>query len=1068
MHLPLLTSLPPRWRKILLWSVGLVLFYTVVGFLILPLIIKSVAVSQLSKRLGGREVTIQKVKLNPYVLSLTIRGLLIKDKDGQPFVSWDEVYVNFQLASFFQHPWVFKEVSTTKPFIRVQVNKDYTFNFSDLVTQFSTNAPSKEPPKPLALRIDRLRIAGAAASLTDLTPRTPFERRLGPIDVTLINFQTDPANKNPYSVAGTTDAGERFGWSGYFYLQPLRSQGDFSLENLSLNKYAPLYQDFFRFQIVDGTVDVHTSYHFEITATNKVAWVTNSSMNLHSLKVTESKDGPTLLELPDFKLTGASLDTGAQTASMDSMSGTGARITVRRDKDASINLVESTRPTVGISQSEGVLLMLRAVTNAVTLFLNTTNAWRGTLRDIEFHNCALELHDLANPRPVRLLLDNIDLSAKHISNQPGENMSASASLRWNTNGSIKSDITASLSPVAVDIQLALDKLELHPLDPYLEPRLDLLVLGSKLSMNGHIRMRVTNSELPDISFQGDSHLDDFSTVDGAMGEDLLKWGSVRLSGMEARLNPETVNIKQASVEDAYVRVIIGTNKTINLLTALRMGPTNVAAAPTAKESAAARKKKKEKPEAQVAESSTNSPFASLPKFSIGSVVLSNVNVQFTDRSVSPSVNMTVKEAGGTIDGLSSDQMGHATLKLFAKVDGVGPVEVSGTVNPISPTATNDIKILVKDVDLTPTSPYVGKFAGYHLEEGKLGMELEYHMQGRKLQSENRIVLDRFTFGDKVNSPDATKLPVRLAIAILKDRDGRIKLDVPIEGSLDDPQFRLHKVIISAIENILTKIATSPFSALGAVFGGHGEEIRYQDFDPGSAELQQAGKGKLDSLVKGLYERPGLQLEISGSIDPDADREGLRHRALEKRLRIAKWMSLRKTDQQNISPAQITLTPQERLQYMKELYAGALSTGQLAFTPFKTNVSGQSSTALTPEMAAQLLAEMRPQEAQRGASALMQGSGTKSATPEKPPAGATAQATAPATKPPTVENTVEEALANSFPVTDADLQALAAERCKNVREYILQSGKVEANRLFLAEKTAQGPKTQGCRVYLELR
>src|SRR5208283_2175676 len=105
-----------------------------------------------------------------------------------PFVSWDEVYVNLQLASFFGHTWIFKEISTKKPFVRVQMNADQTFNFSDLITKFSTNAPPAKPSKPLALRIDRLQIAGATASLADLTTRTPFKRVLGPLDVTLVNF----------------------------------------------------------------------------------------------------------------------------------------------------------------------------------------------------------------------------------------------------------------------------------------------------------------------------------------------------------------------------------------------------------------------------------------------------------------------------------------------------------------------------------------------------------------------------------------------------------------------------------------------------------------------------------------------------------------------------------------------------------------------------------------------------------------------------------------------------------------------------------------------------------------
>jgi hypothetical protein len=173
--------------------------YGILGFFVLPPIIRAVAVKQLSRQLD-REVSIEKVKINPFVLSTTVRGLLIKDKDGQPFISWDEVYVNFQLSSFLGHAWVFKEISVTKPYARVQINRDYTLNFSDLVAKFSTNAPDAapaKPAKPLALRVGRLQITGASASFSDYTTREPFKRVIGPLNVTLQNFRTDPENKNP-------------------------------------------------------------------------------------------------------------------------------------------------------------------------------------------------------------------------------------------------------------------------------------------------------------------------------------------------------------------------------------------------------------------------------------------------------------------------------------------------------------------------------------------------------------------------------------------------------------------------------------------------------------------------------------------------------------------------------------------------------------------------------------------------------------------------------------------------------------------------------------------------------
>ena len=140
-----------RKRKALLWVCGLLLVYAVAGFLILTPIIRSVAVTQLSRQLD-REVSIEQVKINPFACSTTVRGLLIKDRDGEPFISWDEVYVNFQFSSLFGHAWVFKEISTSKPFLRVQMNRDYTFNFSDLIAKFATNAPGPARPAPTTAR----------------------------------------------------------------------------------------------------------------------------------------------------------------------------------------------------------------------------------------------------------------------------------------------------------------------------------------------------------------------------------------------------------------------------------------------------------------------------------------------------------------------------------------------------------------------------------------------------------------------------------------------------------------------------------------------------------------------------------------------------------------------------------------------------------------------------------------------------------------------------------------------------------------------------------------------------
>jgi hypothetical protein len=1065
----LLEPLRQRQRKKLLWILGLVLCYTLVGFFILPPIIRVIAVKQLAKQLG-REVSIQKVKLNPYVFSVTVRGLLIKDKDGEPFVSWDEVYVNLQLASFFGHPWVFREISTSRPFVRVQVNKDYSLNFSDLLAQVATNAAPRTPAKPLALRIDRLQVTGATAGLTDLSTRTPFHRTLGPLDVMMVNFRTDPDTKNPYSFNGTTDAGGKFSWTGSFCLEPLSSQGELSVENFALNKYAPLYQDFVRFEIKDGVVDARSVYRVEFNALNHRTAISNAAFTLRSFKVAEAGADSNFLEVPSLTVQGVSADTDTHRADVASIATAGARLNVRRDQQKNVNLIEVAQPAEGAADARsGILLLLRTVTNALTALQQSTNLWIGSLQEVKVEDCALHLEDLANSRPVRLDLDQIALTASHISNLPGTNLSASLSLRWNTNGTVKTDLQASLAPLKAEVQLAVDQLELRPLDPYLEPKVNVFILGSKLGVDGRIHVSTTTNGLPQAVFQGGGRLDDFSVLDGELAEDLLKWGSLRLSGMEASLNPLTVTIQEVALDDLSVRAVIETNRTINLLAALRLTDTNAPAASTstgAGETKPARRRENIAPhahEAQASSSAEPAALAALPKTSIANVVISNAQIFFTDRSLTPNVNLSIRQAGGTIAGLSSDQLQRAVIALHARVDNVGPVEITGTINPFSQSETNDVKIGAKNVDLTPTSPYVGKFAGYRLAEGKMALDLNYHLTGRKLKSENLITLDRFTFGDKVNSPDATKLPVKLAVAILKDRQGRIELDVPIEGSLDDPEFRMHKVIVRAMVNILTKVATSPFSLLGAIFGGKSEELAYQDFPPGSAEVQLAGKEKLDSLLKALTNRPGLQVEVEGSYDPVADLDGLRHRALEEKLRTRKWLTLRKSERETLPPSQVTFTPEERPKWLKGLYADALSKGEIKISSGQTNQT-TAADGSTSGAGAQPVAwsQLFPAERDKGAALLMDKETTIRAVPANKTAGTTAEAHAAAPDP------VEQALLESIAVTDADFAALAAKRAKAVRDYLVENGKAEAERVFLAEAQTGTTKAQGSRAYLQLR
>ncbi len=1040
------SSIQPSSRsgRRLKWVAGLFLFYTVFGFVILPLIVRKVAVSQLSKQLG-RQVQIESLRINPFALSGSIRGLRITDPDGETLLGWKEVYGNFQLSSFFGKPWVFREVRVVGPTARFQINPDRSLNVSDLIAKFSspqTNAAT--PSRPFFLRVERIHITNAVLVLSDLTPRTPFRRSVGPVEVNLTGFETSADNRNPYSFVGTTDGGETFTWKGFFSIDPIRSEGEVTLDGLTISKYAALFQDFVRFDIRDGIISASAAYRVGITPSNYVAVATNAAFSLRSLKVGRKGAPENVVELDELSVRGASADAVERIAEAGSVFVAGGRIDARRSSSGSLNLAELAEPNETATNAPGsILLLLQSTTNLVARLLDSTNLATATLHALDVTNCAVSWTDEINRRPAHLVVDHINVSARNLSNRAGTNLTADVSLRWNTNGTVRIGSSVLLSPPTADISLNVGNVELRALDPYLEPFVNLFVLDSKVGLEGRIALRTTNG-LPAVTFLGDARLDDFSTVDGMQSEELVKWKSVQLSGIDANLSPPVVSVKEVSVIEPFARLAIETNHAINLLMAFKLDQTNTAAiaptvvAPSPVPKSSLRQKFGGLIRQALAASTNAAGSPLLPRVSVEALVLTNASVQFFDRSLEPQVRATVQEVSGRLEGISSDELKRADLHLRGKVDRTGPFEITGKINPLNPSAKTELKVSFANVDLSPTSPYVGKFLGYRLNRGKLGLELEYEITDRNLKSKNVVTLDQFTLGEKVDSPDATKLPVRLAIAILKDRNGRIELDVPIEGKLDDPSFRLSKVILGTLGNILVKVATSPFSLLGSLFGGKGEEVSFQDFAPGSAEPLAANRAKLEALLKGLYDRPGIQLEIEGSFDPKRDSDGLRRVKLEAEFRRQKWAALRQTEQSKLGPDQLTLDADEFTDSLNRAYAAILQAKAAATNQIAAGSTNPPPTAATPKAG----------PAENGATRL--GTINSRFIPDVPP------------------NEVERTVLATITVSDNELRQLAEARARRMRELILASEKVEAARLFFTDISSTPSTNQTSRVFFHLR
>jgi hypothetical protein len=323
------------------------------------------------------------------------------------------------------------------------------------------------------------------------------------------------------------------------------------------------------------------------------------------------------------------------------------------------------------------------------------------------------------------------------------------------------------------------------------------------------------------------------------------------------------------------------------------------------------------PPAAAAAAAPSAKGGGMPDISLNSVTLSRGRMTFTDRFVKPNYVAELSSIDGSITAVSSTNPQPAKVKVTGRVYTTAPLSISGIVQPFAKFLTLDLKATAKGVDLPRFNTYSAKYVGYPIKRGKLSVDLEYKIKDRALLATNHVVLNQLTFGDKTNSPDATKLPVLLAVALLKDSRGNIDINLPISGSLDDPEFSVGGIVVRVLLNLVVKAVTSPFSLLASAFGG-GEELSYVEFAPGSAALTEDSLQRIETLTKALADRPALKMDLSGRADPKTDMDGLRQAWVDAKIRAAKARDVAPRGKKP-DPAGVEVSGAERTKYLEKVY-----------------------------------------------------------------------------------------------------------------------------------------------------
>jgi hypothetical protein len=578
----------------------------------------------------------------------------------------------------------------------------------------------------------------------------------------------------------------------------------------------------------------------------------NISSELKDARIQFIEATQPLFQTDKLTIEGGMLDLDAHSLTVSRIAMHGGTLDVSRDPKGQINW----QPLFEAKESAAEISVPAAVKQLQP-------SWNFLIKAFEVDGFGSNLSDLGTA-PDRPIL-NIQSFSCRLTDVDGK-----SPMGFETGFSLKQGGTVAVygkvDPAApsVEANLNLKALSLATLQPYLKPVATVTLKSANVSLQGNLKYGVKAAGAK-ITYIGNASLDKLLITEPDVQKPLIGWDSLSIPQVNLTLQPDKLNIEKIRLSKPIGEVIIDQDHVLNLSRVFKTQDDQ--------------KKSKASPAPDSQKGQETFPVR------VGKVEIEKGDMLFADLSLRPQFMTRITDLKGVVSALASAGDSPSEVKLDGRVDEYGLAKISGKINVFHPEISTDLSLVFKNVEMTKLTPYSGKFAGRRITSGKLSTDLRYRIQDGKLLGDNQIIVDNLTLGEHVDSPDAVNLPLDLAIALLKDSSGRIDIGLPVSGDLNDPQFSYGHLIWKALVNLLTKIVTSPFRALGSLFGGGEEQQVIVVFDPGASTLLPPEKEKLQKMADVLKNRPQLKLSVLGHYSPEADGAELKAQSLRQTIAV---------------------------------------------------------------------------------------------------------------------------------------------------------------------------------------
>ncbi|WP_031482467.1 DUF748 domain-containing protein [Maridesulfovibrio frigidus] len=903
-----------------------------------------------------------------------IRDFDLVRNSGEPLLKFKELAVDIDEMSLLRKILKIKSAKLTDPHLKIGLKADGSLDLIDVVPMLQSKsdkpaAPTDDEPGFFA-EIQNVTLVGGNVDFTDKAFGNGFTKQIGPLSIIANNITTEENKVGTYAIQVGSAGKEVVNVDGTLALAPLIVKGLVSVKDLNIPDYQKYLEKSVPLAVTSGKVGLSSNFNFA-PQDNGLMRLEGLKINVKAFELSPKAGGDPLIGLGGFAVSNGTIDVGKKSVSIGSVDLTKALIKLTRDKDG-IDLLKHIKAhgQAGVSNQTVVFTgnATESVGSATKVKVTVEEAvselkpvvedivkkadaggWKVLVTKVNLADSAFEFLDKAAPKDTPLSISKLSGGIKGISYPENNPLQLNFDGVVNKRGSLNLTGKGVLAPVDISGAVKVRKIRLREFNGYLPAVMQMSIARGHIDASGD--WTFSNVNEPVATYKGKAQIKDMLLRDAKGDKQFFHLNELAVRDIDFISNPLRIDVRLIDVIEPNVFVAREEDGTMNVLRIL----TGKLAPPVDEKAIAAQAKKsaskggvlsgaaKDKDVGDLVSNSTTAHGTSGDDGNFiffNKMAMSNGTLILKDYMVSPAFELDITKMRSAVFGIELPYGDRTELSFNATLDQQAPLVAEGYIQPADDGADTDLHVTLINLDMTQLSPYTRKYIAYPVSTGMLSADVALALRGTLLSTENVFDIYQFEVGKKIDNPDAANIPIGLGLALLRDSNGNIQLDIPVEGRVDDPQFRLGRVIGAAILNILVKAVTSPFALIGALIGGS-DDMDVLVFEPGLAVPKEEADEKLASVAKAMESRPGITLKISGFTSPE-DIPALEGHKFNRMVAMPKFLDLESDGKAPKSIDDVVISEEEYPEYLEEAYKEA---------PFEkpTNFLGIVESRPVPEM-----------------------------------------------------------------------------------------------------------------------